>query len=142
MQLGVGKSVVHGIVPWLLAVAKEWYFPFISQFKSETSGIVHVHRRANDVLDAVQAANLVPERRLTALSRGEPKWQVLVCGTRRLAAGERGPSSRIDMDSWYITGTTGTTIKGVRRKNQKLIILELDWFVIFAVTVAVSGCQI
>eukprot|EP00438_Fugacium_kawagutii_P007623 Skav221464 [mRNA] locus=scaffold1700:296615:300058:+ [translate_table: standard] len=37
--------------------------------------IVHVHRRTDDVLDAVRAANLVPERRLTALARGEPKWQ-------------------------------------------------------------------
>lgn len=47
-------------------------------------GIVHVHHRADDVVAAIHAAGLAPERRLTALVRGEAKWQVLVCGTSRL----------------------------------------------------------
>ncbi|CAK9075147.1 unnamed protein product [Durusdinium trenchii] len=42
--------------------------------------IVHVHRRGDDVWKAVQAAGFVPQRRLTALARGQAKWQVLICG--------------------------------------------------------------
>eukprot|EP00435_Cladocopium_sp_Y103_P040366 s361_g11.t1 len=91
--------------------------PYIAPEDRTHAGIVHVHRRADDVLDAVQAANLVPERRLTALSRGEPKWQVLVCGSR-MAAG-RGFHANIQIK------TPGTaTGRDVELREEELVVRD------------------